>query len=129
VQDQANKEARQEQFDRDKITLRDRVQAALGSTGAQTDALRRMASANDPNKQRDDELQKRLSETRDRLKDDLSKIDDSTIASWPAVRSMADGDLAASNFVLRQASPVTKAPAPAASGPRGPSPAHPKGGQ
>lgn len=109
-----SKEAAQEKLDREKVTLKDRVQDAISATDANIDALKK-AEDNDKgaNKQRDKSLEDKLTDLRDNhLKKDLDKIDKATPSDWSSVHAQVTKDLNATEQQLKVASTITHVPLP-----------------
>lgn len=103
----------QEQFDREKVTLKDKTQESIDASDANIDALRRLAkSANDATQEQYKDVADDLSMLRGHLKDDLSKIDKASIHDWSGVKPVVDGDVSAVNAVLQRAAPITHVQAP-----------------
>jgi hypothetical protein len=103
----------QEHMDKDKAALKDRIHPELAAADANIDALKKMAD-NDKGdtKKRDQDLEKRLSDQRDKLKGDLDKIDKASTDDWKTVRPVVEHDLAALTASLHTATTVTKVPVP-----------------
>lgn len=101
--------AQQEKFDREKVTLKDRVQEQIDAADANIDALKRM-SQNDKGqtKKRDDDMQKKLSTLRDHSQANLDKIDKATVNDWSGVKPVVERDINAMNTELKQVAVVTK---------------------
>ncbi len=107
------KEAAQEQFDREKVTLKDHVSQQVSAADANIDALKKLSDTDKgPTKQRDKDLENKLSDLRDNLKKDLDKIDKAKPNDWSGVRPVVDRDMNAMEAQLRTAEPITKVPAP-----------------
>jgi hypothetical protein len=103
----------QEELDREKVTLKDEAQSQIDAATANIDALRRMDNSNSgAGKKRHDDMKKQLSDSRSRLKDDLTKIDQADLSDWVTVRPVIQQDLTALNAQLQQASPITNVPVP-----------------
>jgi hypothetical protein len=101
-------EPKQEHFDREKVTLKDRVQNAITVAETHIDALKKMESTDkDAAEKRDKDMEKKLSDARDDLKDDLSKIDKATPTDWAAVLSGVTGDLKKAEAEIKTAANVT----------------------
>ena len=101
-------ESKQEHFDREKVTLKDRVQNAINVADTHIDALKKMESTDkDAAEKRDKDMEKKLSDSRDALKDDLGKIDRATPADWTTVLSSVTGDLKKTETEITTASRVT----------------------
>lgn len=101
-------EAKQQRLDRDKVTLRDRVQESISSADANIDALKNRADSDKgATWQHDKNVQKKLSDLRGHLKRDLSKIDEASVESWDAVHAYVSRDLGAMEGALKEASVVT----------------------
>ena len=101
-------ETKQEQFDRDKVTTKDRIQQNIMAADANIDALRRMSETDKgANKTRDEEMQKKLSDRRSQLQEDLRKIDDVKMADWPALRATVASHLTSMESNLKTATYVT----------------------
>ena len=106
--------AQQEKFDREKVTLKDRVQEQIDAANANTDALKRMSQNDkDQTKKRDDDMQKKLSMLRDHLQADLDKIDKATMNDWSGVKPVVERDINAMNTELQRVAAVTKIQPPA----------------
>ena len=109
-----DKELKQEQFDREKVTLKDRVQEGISAADQQIDALKNMSKTDKGDlKKRDDDYQNKLSMLKGHLKDDIDKIDKSSINDWTGVKPVVDRDLAAMDSHLRTAASVTHVQVPA----------------
>jgi hypothetical protein len=107
----SNKEQAQEKFDRDKVTLKDRVQDAIGSAQANTDALKRLGDTDKGAIQkRDKDMEKKLGDMTDGLKKDLDKIDKATPADWSSVHATVTKDLNAMTQELKVATNITHVP-------------------
>jgi len=101
-------EQKQEHFDREKVTLKDRVQNAISVADTHIDALKKMESTDkDAAEKRDKDMEKKLSDSRDALKDDLGKIDRATPADWTSVLSAVTGDLKKAETEIKTAANVT----------------------
>jgi len=101
-------ESKQEHFDREKVTLKDRVQNAINVADTHIDALKKMESTDkDAAEKRDKDMEKKLSDSRDALKDDLGKIDKATPADWSSVLSGVTGDLKKAETEIKTAANVT----------------------
>lgn len=112
-QPKTDKETKQEQFDREKVTLKDRVQENINAADQQIDALKNMSkSAKGNDKKRDDDYQKQLSMLKDHLKKDLDKIDKASVNDWTGVKPVIDRDLAAMDTHLRTVASVTHVQVP-----------------
>ena len=61
----------------------------------------------DAAQKRDKDMQKKLSDARDDLKDDLGKIDKATPTDWTAVLSGVTGDLKKAEAEIKTAANVT----------------------
>ncbi len=126
----SSKEAAQERFDREKVTIKDRVEEQITAADANIDALKKM-SDNDKGtaKKRDDDMEKKISDLKDHLQKDLDKIDKATVNDWSGVHPVIQRDLTAMETELRTAENVTKIPAPrtgaANKQPSTPQPSHP----
>lgn len=113
-QPKSDKEQKQEQFDREKVTLKDRVQENINAADQQIDALKNMSKSDKGNdKKRDDDYQKQLSMLKDHLKKDLDKIDKASVNDWTGVKPVIDRDLAAMDTHLRMVASVTHVQVPA----------------
>lgn len=113
-QPRSDKEQKQEQFDREKVTLKDRVQENINAADQQIDALKNMSKSDKGNdKKRDDDYQKQLSTLQDHLKKDLDKIDKASINDWTGVKPVVDRDLAAMDKHLHTVAVVTHVTVPA----------------
>jgi TolA-binding protein len=103
-----NKETKQEQFDRDKVTLKDQVQDAINSADSHIDALKKMESTDkDAAQKRDKDMGKKLSDLKDGLQKDLDKIDKATPSDWATVKPAVEGNLRAMHTELKTAANVT----------------------
>jgi TolA-binding protein len=102
----------QEELDREKVTLKDRAQEQIDAANSNIDELRKMNETKPEVKKKHDDMEKRLSDTRDRLKQDLPKVDDASPSTWGNVRSLIERDLTAMNTQLQRASTVTNVPLP-----------------
>ena len=101
-------EQKQEHFDREKVTLKDRVQNAITVADTHIDALKKMESTDkDAAEKRDKDVEKKLSDARDELKDDLGKIDKATPTEWPSVLSGVNADLKKTEAEIKTAANVT----------------------
>lgn len=108
------KEQKQAQFDREKVTLKDQVQDSINASDQQIDALKNMSKTDKGNeKKRDDDYQKQLSMLKGHLSKDLDKIDKASINDWTGVRPVVDRDLAAMDSHLRTVASVTHVQVPA----------------
>jgi hypothetical protein len=103
-------EEQREQIDREKVTLKDRVEESIAAAEAHTDALKKMNDNATPvAKKRNDDMQKRLSDLRERLHDDLDRIDKASTSDWKEdVRGFVQRDLSAMNAELRAAQNITR---------------------
>ncbi len=108
-----SKETAQEKLDREKATFKDRVEEQITVANANIDALKKM-SDNDKGaaKKRDDDMEKKISDLRDHLQQDLDKIDKSSVNDWSAVHPIVQRDLNSMESELKVAQNVTKVPAP-----------------
>jgi hypothetical protein len=97
-------------MEKEKASLKDRIQSDISSADAHIDALKKLSdNAKGTAKKRDDEMQKKLSDLRDKLQDDLDKIDKAqSVNDWKAVRPAVSHDLQAMGTSLRIARTVTK---------------------
>jgi hypothetical protein len=112
VQEEATKEAAKEHFDRDKVTLKDRVSQQVNLAGANIEALEKLSNLDQGTaKERDDQLKSRLGDLRDHLRNDLDKIDKATLGDWSSLRPLVEADLNAMQGQLRVAEAVTNVPA------------------
>ncbi len=113
AQQQQQQETQQERFDREKVTLKDEVQAQISSADAQIDALKNMGkNEKGQTKKQNDDMQKQLSDLRDHLKKDLDKIDKSSQNDWSGVQPVVQRDLMAMNAQLQRVAAITKVPVP-----------------
>lgn len=124
------KEAAQERFDREKVTMKDRVQEQITVADANIDALKKMSDKDKGSaKKRDDDMEKKISDLKDHLQKDLDKIDKASVNDWSGVHPVIQRDLNAMESELRTAENVTKIPAPhtgaANKQPSSPQPSHP----
>ncbi len=103
----------QEHMDKDKAALKDRIHPEIAAADANIDALKKMAD-NDKGttKKRDEDLEKRLSDQRDKLKGDLDKIDKASADEWKTMRPVVEHDLATLTASLHTAQTLTKVPVP-----------------
>lgn len=107
------KETAQERFDREKVTLKDQLQAQINAANANIDTLKKMSDADKGTaKKRDDDMEKRLSDLRDALQKDQDKIDKASLNDWNGVHPVVTRDLNAMGRELRTAENVTKIPVP-----------------
>lgn len=130
AQEEVTREAAKEQFDRDKVTLRDRVSQQVNLADANVEALKKMGDLDQgAAKDRDDQLKDRLGDLRDHLKKDLDRIDKATLGDWSTIRPLVEADLNAMQGQLRVAESVTNVPATrpgvASPQPTGPQPTTP----
>jgi hypothetical protein len=110
---QSNRAPTREQFDREKVTLRDRAQESITSATANIDALKKMSDTEKGTaKKRDDDLQKKLSDQRDHLTADIDKIEGASIDDWVGMRSVIQRDLATMDAQLKTATHLTHVPIP-----------------
>jgi hypothetical protein len=108
-----DKESSQETMDREKVTLKDRAKEQLDSADANIDQLRKLSSnATGPTKKQHDDMARKLTDSRDRLKKDLDKLDSATVNDWHSVRPSVEHDVSALNTQLQRASAVTNVPLP-----------------
>lgn len=108
-----DKELKQEQFDREKVTLKDRVQDGINAADQQIDALKNMSKSDKGNlKKRDDDYKDKLSMLKGHLKDDIDKIDKASMNDWIGVKPVVDRDLAAMDSHLRTVASVTHVAVP-----------------
>lgn len=107
----ATKEQAQEKLDRDKVTLKDKVQDGIGASEANIDALKRLQD-NDKGatKQHEKDIEKKLSDMRDTLKGDLDKIDKATQTDWANVHAAVTTHLNSMTQELKVATNVTHVP-------------------
>jgi hypothetical protein len=104
----ATPEQKQEHFDREKVTLKDRVQNAITAADTHIDALKKMESTDkEAAEKRDKDMEKKLSDSRDALKDDLGKIDKATPTDWTSVLSGVTADLKKTEESIKTAANVT----------------------
>jgi hypothetical protein len=108
----ATKHISQEELDREKVTLKDRAQEQIDAANSNIDQLRKMSDTKQQTKKQHDDMEKRLSDTRDRLKQDLPKVDDANPSSWGNIRALIERDITAMNTQLQKASTVTNVPVP-----------------
>jgi hypothetical protein len=109
----SSKEAAQERVDREKVTLKDRVQEQVTVADANIDALKKMKDSDKGTaKKRDEDMEKKISDLKDRLHKDLDKIDKATVNDWSGVHPAVRHDLDAMEAELRAVEKVTKVPAP-----------------
>jgi hypothetical protein len=102
------KEMKQEQFDREKVTLKDKVQDAITTADTNIDALKKMESSDkDAAQKRDKDIEKKLSDLKDGLQKDLDKIDKAGPSDWATVRPAVEGNLRAMHTELKTAANVT----------------------
>jgi Skp family chaperone for outer membrane proteins len=108
-----NKATSQEQFDREKLALKAQIQEQIDAANANVDALKKM-SQNDkgPTKKQHDDMQKQLSDTRDRLQNDLDKIDRASTSDWNGLRPAVEHDLTTMHGQLQRVAAITKVPPP-----------------
>jgi hypothetical protein len=112
AQEEVTREAAKEQFDRDKVTLKDRVSQQVNLADANIDALKKLGDLHQGTaKDRDDQLKNRLGDLRDHLKDDLDRIDKASLGDWSTIRPLVEADLNATQGQLRVAESVTNVPA------------------
>lgn len=105
--------AQQQQFDREKVTLKDKTQESIDSANANIDTLHRMAKSADEQTQKQyKDIADDLSMLRGHLKDDLSKIDKASINDWSGVKPVVERDVAAVNATLQRATAITHVQAP-----------------
>jgi hypothetical protein len=115
--------AAQEQFDREKVTMKDHVQAEIDRADSNIDALKKVAdNEKGTAKKQADDAQKKVSMLRDHLKGDLDKIDKASINDWKGVRPVVERDLAAMNTELTSVAAITKKPTTGAAQPQAPNP-------
>jgi len=108
---QTRKTTAQEQFDREKVTLKDQVQSEIDRTDANIDALKKIAdSEKGPAKKTAEDAEKKISTMRDHLKDDLGKIDKASMNDWKGVKPVVDRDLNATTAELNRVASITKLP-------------------
>lgn len=101
----------QEHLDRDKVTLKDQVQDQINTADANIDALKKLSDTDKgATKKNDETLQKHISDLRDHLKDDLSKIDNASMQTWPNVKATVLSDYNALDAQLKVASNITHVP-------------------
>lgn len=113
-QPKTNKETKQEQFDREKVTLKDRVQEDITAADQQIDALKNMSKSDKgADRTRDDNYKDKLSMLQDHLKQDLDKIDKAAMSDWTGVKPVIDRDLAAMDTHLHTVASVTHVQVPA----------------
>jgi TolA-binding protein len=112
-QPRTDKQANKDQLDRDKMTLKAQVQEQISAADANIDALKKMSKdEKGQTKKRHDDMQKQISDMRDRLKRDLDKIDRASNGDWGGVRPVVDRDVSDMNAQLQRVASVTKVPAP-----------------
>ena len=110
---QGNKGAGQEKFDRDKMALKERVQEQIDAADAHVDTLKKMSeNEKGSTKKQHQDMEKQLSDSRDRLKKDMGKIDRSTMDDWNSVHPAVERDVMATNTQLQRVASVTKLPVP-----------------
>jgi hypothetical protein len=97
-------EQKQEHFDREKVTVKDRVQNAITVADTHIDSLKKMESTDKGAAEtRDKDMVKKLTDSRDALKDDLGKIDKATPADWSSVLAGVTGDLKKAETEIKSA--------------------------
>jgi hypothetical protein len=112
-QPHGNKGAGQEQFERDKLTLKEHVQEQIDAADANIDALKKMtANEKGPRKKQHSDMEKQLSDSRDTLKKDLHQIDHSTMNDWTNLRATVQRNMMATSTQLQRVAAVTKLPIP-----------------
>jgi hypothetical protein len=126
----STKEAAQERLDREKVTLKDRVQEQVSVADANIDALKKMKDSDKGTaKKRDEDMEKKISGLKGHLQKDLDKIDKATPSEWSGVHPAVQHDLNAMEAELKTAEKLTKVPAPrtgaASKQPSNPEPSHP----
>jgi hypothetical protein len=126
----STKESAQERFDREKVTLKDRVEEQVTLADANIDALKKMKDSDKGAAQkRDEEMEKKISDLKDHLQKDVDKIDKATPSDWAGVHPVVQRDLTAMEAELKTAEKLTKVPAPhtgaANKQPSNPEPSHP----
>lgn len=107
-------EMKQDKIDKDKVMLKDRVGTAMQQADANIDALKKMSDKDTGwKKARDDNMQKKLSDLRGKLSDDMDKIDKASADDWTkTVKPAIQRDLYAMNNEVRRVAAVTKVPTP-----------------
>lgn len=109
----APKEQMQEKLDREKVTIKDRVQDAITTADSNVDALKKVQDSDKgANKQRDKDMEKKLSDLKDNLSKDLDKIDKATSSDWSSVHATVIKDLNSMEQQLKVASTITHVPLP-----------------
>ncbi|MGH7271193.1 MAG: hypothetical protein ACREJ3_12265 [Polyangiaceae bacterium] len=107
------KETAQERFDREKVTLKDHAQATISSADANINALKRMsATAKAHEKKVNERIEKKLTALSESLKNDLGKIDKTTMNDWVRVRPMVEDHIVALQTEVERAATTTKVAPP-----------------
>jgi hypothetical protein len=104
--------AAQEKLDKEKGALKDRIGHEVTAADANIDALKKMSDSDKGSaKKRDEEMEKRLSDLRGKLQDDLDKIDKvQSMNDWNAARPVIEHDLQTMTTSIKTAQTVTKVP-------------------
>jgi predicted nucleic acid-binding Zn-ribbon protein len=102
----------QEQVDREKTALKDRVKQAIDSSDMNIDALKHMNEKDKATAKKHDDMRKQLTDLRDRLADDMDKIEKAAVNDWKGVRTAVNHDLAATNSELQRVAAITKVQTP-----------------
>jgi hypothetical protein len=110
---QGTTQAAQEKLDKEKGALKDRIQQQVTAADANIDALKKMGdNEKGPAKKRDEDMEKKLSDLRGKLQDDLDKIDKASTSDWKTARKDIEHDVQAMTTSLHNAETVTKVPVP-----------------
>jgi TolA-binding protein len=103
----------QQTVDQEKAALTDQLKPSIDAANGNIDALKKMSqNENGQTKKEHKGMEKQLSDIRDRLKDDLGKVNHSSLKDWKSVRTSVEQDLDKMDAQLRRAAPITGVRAP-----------------
>jgi len=105
--------ATQEQFDREKVTLKDRLQGQIDSATRNIDVLKKMSQGEKGNSKKEHtDMGEHLSDMRSRLQGNIGKIDRATLDDWGMIRPTIKHDMTAMKHELQRVAAVTDVPVP-----------------
>jgi hypothetical protein len=98
----------QQMVDQQKAVLKGQLQPSIDTANANIDALKKMSqNAKAQTKKQHEDMEKQLSDLRDRLKDDLGKVDEASLNDWKSVRTGVEQDLNQMDAKLHRATSIT----------------------
>jgi hypothetical protein len=107
------KEQAQEKLDREKVTLKDKVQDGISLADTNVDALKKIQdSEKGAPKEHAKDMEKKLTDLKDNLKKDLDKIEKATPSDWSSVHASVTKDLSSMDQELKVATTITHVPLP-----------------